>query len=60
MENSIENILEDVAVPSIELNIPVSSSKDLFSEHKRKNQQSLFFVDLKQNFPVFLLLLFHH
>ena len=36
MENSIENILEDVAVPSIELNIPVSSSKDLFSEHKRK------------------------
>lgn len=36
MENSIEDILLDVSGPSIELDIPVSSSKDIFAVHQRK------------------------
>ncbi len=36
MENSIDDILKDVYGPSIELDIPVSSSKDIFAVHQRK------------------------
>ena len=36
MENSIDDILKDVSGPSIELDIPVSSSKDIFAVHQRQ------------------------
>lgn len=36
MESSIDDILLDVSGPSIDLDIPVSSSKDIFATHKRK------------------------
>ena len=36
MESSIDDILKDVSGPSIDLDIPVSSSKDIFATHKRK------------------------
>jgi phosphoribosylpyrophosphate synthetase len=36
MENSIDDILKDVSGPSIELDIPVSSSKDIFAVHRRQ------------------------
>ena len=36
MENSIDDILKDVSGPSIELDIPVSCSKDIFAVHQRR------------------------